>query len=110
MLAFAVRHDPVAALIEDALSRLERASDPKQPDQLPPSNNSVMEAYDRTTDNIQSRLAKLRNRSLSLESPSLIPVLQSCPKCGQYPHPGELPTYNNGIPIWHQNCRRPTAR
>jgi phage terminase large subunit len=33
MLAFAVRHDPVAAYIEHALCRLERASDPEHADQ-----------------------------------------------------------------------------
>ena len=66
MLAFAVRYDPVAALIEYTLRRLERASDPELADQPPAlgdGGKSCMEAYKRTSDEIQSRLAKLRGHN-----------------------------------------------
>jgi hypothetical protein len=68
MRAFAVRHDPVAPYIEDALRRLERVSDPELADQPPAlgdGGRSVIAAYERTRSEIQNRLAKLRDRRLA---------------------------------------------
>jgi hypothetical protein len=107
MLAFAVRHDPVAAYIEGTLRYLERALDPaiaSHPASLGDNGASIMEAYNRTSKETQNRLAKLLDRSYS--SPNTTPRsgFQRCPKCDRCPRPAEAAIYNNGIPSWHEHC------
>jgi hypothetical protein len=107
MLAFAVRHDPVAAYIEGTLRYLERALDPaiaSDPAPLGDNGASIMEAYNRTSKEMQNRLAKLLDRSYSRPNTTPRSGFQRCPKCDRYPRPAEAAIYNNGIPSWHEHC------
>jgi hypothetical protein len=108
MLAFAVRHDPVDALIDYYFPRLEGDSEPELADDEPPAlgdnNNSAWESYQRTGRKIQNRLAKLRDHNRSPEDALSPSDLQKCPKCGRYPSPGESAFYNNGILTSHEKC------
>ncbi|MGD0292029.1 MAG: hypothetical protein ABSC63_20690 [Candidatus Binataceae bacterium] len=107
MLAFAVRQDPVDALIEYTFRGLEGGSDPALADQPPAlgnNGNPIWESYQRTGIKIQNRLAKLRDRSRSPAALSHLDI-QRCRRCGQVPSVYEGATYNNGVPLWHQNCR-----
>jgi hypothetical protein len=108
MLAFAVRQDPVDALIDYYFPRLEGDSEPELADDEPPAlgdnNNSAWESYQRTGRKIQNRLAKLRDHNRSPEDALSPSDLQKCPKCGRYPSPGESAFYNNGILTSHEKC------
>jgi hypothetical protein len=108
MLAFAVRQDPVDALIDYHLRRLEGDSEPEFAEQPPVSGdnaNPIWESYQRTGIKIQNRLAKLRDRSRSPADALSHLVIQQCPRCGQFPSVYEEATYNNGVPLSHRNCR-----
>ena len=108
MLAFAVRQDPVDALIEYTFRGLEGGADPALADQPPAlgdNGNPIWESYQRTGIKTQNRLAKLRDRSRSPADSLSHLAIQQCPRCSQVPSVYEQATYNNGVPLWHQNCR-----
>jgi hypothetical protein len=107
MLAFAVRQDPVDALVDYYFPRLEGDSEPEladQPPALSSNGNPIWDSYQRTGIKIQDRLAKLRDHNRSTEDASSRSDFQKCPRCGRYPGPGESALYNNGIPTSHEKC------
>jgi hypothetical protein len=70
MLAFAKRHDPGAAFIENAFRYLERKSNPTRPDQtaaLVRNGNPVIEEYNRKLGEYQNRLVRITERRDSSE-------------------------------------------
>jgi hypothetical protein len=88
MLAFALRQDPVDALIDYHLRRLEGDLDPELADQSAASaydNKSAWKSYERTGIKIQDRLAKLRDRSRSRADALSHLDIQRCRRCAKSP-------------------------
>lgn len=100
------------APMKHTLNRQTRAIELTPTARMPPAtdltgtSNPVLEAYNLTAIRLQN-LQEEAERSRSPEDVSS--NLQECPRCGQVPLVGEPAVYNNGVPTFHQNCRRSTG-
>lgn len=100
MLAFAVRHDPVAEFREGTFRYLEGTIDPEEGDH-DADDDDLEEIYERVCQETADRLAQLTRRPLK-------PGFKPCKRCGLHPRRGESAAYSNGELISHQDCRVPT--
>lgn len=110
MLAFAARHDPLAAFREGTFLYLQGASDPERHRILLDRDvDDLMDDYDRGVRETEDMLARLQHGNSSSRRQPPKPGFQPCPKCGLHPRYGECATYNNDVMMWHEDCRGPSS-
>jgi hypothetical protein len=107
MLAFAVRHDPVDALVDYYFPRFEGTRNRSslislQFQAIMVIQLGVVSAH--RYQNAESAGEVARPEPLAEGALSHL-VIQQCPRCGQVPSVYEHATCQNGVPTRHQNCR-----